>query len=239
MPRKLLVLIALILGISSFFVAKVPITPQMAAVSSVFVIVFALPSYVLLGRTVPKKGVLALLLLGSYALVLESLALAYGFPYGRFTYTDVLGTKLFGLTPWTVAFAYPPIILLAYWFVRSRTSRLAAVLLGTALMATAIDTVLDPAAVALAFWRWDTPGFYYGVPLVNFGGWLLSSFVAGALLHSLLRNYPVGRGLAYSGLAIVCFWTFVNAWLGQWLPVIAGTLLLYIFMRQLKSARTA
>lgn len=109
MPRKLLVLIVLILGISSFFVAIVPLTPQMAVVSGIFVILFALPSYLALGRTIARKGVLALFVLGGYALLLESLALAYGFPYGRFTHADILGTKLFGLTPWTVALAYPPI----------------------------------------------------------------------------------------------------------------------------------
>lgn len=236
MPRKLLVLIVLILGISSFFVAIVPLTPQMAVVSGIFVILFALPSYLALGRTIARKGVLTLFVLGGYALLLESLALAYGFPYGRFTYTDILGTKLFGLTPWTVALAYPPIILLAYWFVRRKSSYQVGILFGTALTATAIDSVLDPAAVALGFWRWDTPGFYYGVPLINFVGWLFSSFLAGTLLHGLLRRYTLGDGVAYSGMAILFFWTLVNAWLGQWLPVCIGTVLLYIFVKQLKDS---
>lgn len=134
----------------------------MTVVSCIFVILFALPSYLSLGRTIARKGVLALFVLGGYALLLESLALAYGFPYGRFTYTDILGTKLFGLTPWTVALAYPPIILLAYWFVRRKSSHQAVILLGTALTATVIDSVHDPAAVALGFWRWDTPGLVSG-----------------------------------------------------------------------------
>lgn len=238
MLRKLLVLIFIGLSISSFFVAIMPITPQLAVVSSLFVIVFALPTYWavvrLLGR---RKGFMALLCFGAYGLLIESLALAYGFPYGHFTYTDVLGTKLFGLTPWTVAFAYPPILLIAYAYARRLSNKTSAVLPLTAIFATAIDTVLDPAAVRLGFWYWDNPGIYYGVPFINFAGWLLSCFIGAAIVHSFLRmQHKLLPGLAWSGLAILVFWTLVNAWLGQWLPVIFGTLLCFYFIKTSKNS---
>jgi putative membrane protein len=106
---------AIVLAASAYFVATQPITPQLAIASCVSVILFALPSYLavvkLQGR---KRGLAILAVLGAYALLIESSALATGFPYGSFTYTDVLGNKVFGLTPWTVAFAYPPILLLAF-----------------------------------------------------------------------------------------------------------------------------
>ncbi len=42
----------------------------------------------------------------------------------------------------------------------------------------ACDLALDPVAVALGLWSWDSPGPYYGVPWLNFAGW---GGVAGAL----------------------------------------------------------
>ena len=49
--------------------------------------------------------------LGLYALVVESLAVATGIPYGRFSYSEVLGPPLFGLAPPTVLLAWTPLIL--------------------------------------------------------------------------------------------------------------------------------
>lgn len=236
MMRKLLVVIAISLLVSSFFVAKVPITPEMAIVSSLFVIVFALPSYAAALRLLGKrKGLAALAVFGLYGLFIESLALRYGFPYGSFTYTDILGTKLFDLTPWTVAFAYPPILLLAYAFARRHTESVLPVLIITALLATAVDTVLDPAAVRLGFWYWDDPGLYYGVPFINFIGWLGSSFIGGGLVHAFFKDRrQLLPGLALSGTAILLFWTLVNAWFGQWLAVIFGTALAWYFVSHLR-----
>jgi putative membrane protein len=230
--RKIFIGLAASLLIASYFVAHVPLSPAMSTVSCLAVILFALPSY----RAVwleqgPRRGGLILLALGAYGLVVESLALATGFPYGSFTYSGLLASKVFGLAPWTVAFAYPPIILLTYTLA-CRLNRLRTWAAGwrlpalTALLATVCDTVLDPAAVRLRFWYWDRPGFFYGVPLVNFAGWVLTGFLAGLLLHRLWRQQAVPPALTYSGLAILWFWTAVNAWFGHVVPVFIGILLL-------------
>lgn len=224
---KIIFPIAAALYVAAYFTATQPITPRLALVSSLSVIIFAMPSYLAAMKCLgKKKGLLLLGALGIYALIIESLAIHTGFPYGNFTYTDILGNKLFGLTPWTVAFAYPPILLLAYYtahtFGRSQTSR---VLAGTAFLATLVDMVLDPAAVRLRFWYWENPGFFYGVPLINFLGWLLTAFVGALILHLCVRNvlaHKVPVGFAYSGLAILWFWTAVNLWLQQWIPALLG-----------------
>lgn len=231
--QRLPVILAIGLFISAYFVATQPITPAMVIVSSLSVIGFALPSYWAVVKTKGReRGLVILAVLGAYALLVESSAIATGFPYGNFVYTDVLGNKVFGLTPWTVAFAYPPILLLAFTLaVRlgrfgaagwRRTMTIAAL---TAGLATACDVVLDPAAVSLGFWYWDAPGWYYGVPLVNFAGWLLSGFVGAILLQLAWGKGSVPPAVAYSGLAILFFWTSVNLWLGQWLPVLTGAVL--------------
>lgn len=214
---------AVSLSLAAYFTASQPITPRLSVVSSISVIIFAVPSYYALIKARGwKNSVVILGALGAYALILESVALKYGFPYGKFFYSNTLGNKLFGLTPWTVAFAYPPILLLAYWFVRKRNDKFLVVTLGTALAAMICDVVLDPAAVRLGFWRWDNPGFFYGVPLVNFLGWLLSGFIGAVLLYKLYGKSKPVPALAYSGLAILWFWTWVNVWKQQWIPAVLG-----------------
>ena len=45
----------------------------------------------------------------------------------------------------------------------------------SALALTAWDLFLDPQMVGWGFWVWDQPGVYFGIPLVNYGGWLMVS----------------------------------------------------------------
>jgi putative membrane protein len=237
--KKITLSIATVLAISGYFVATQPITPSMAAVSSASVLLFAWPSYMAVVRLSGKKRAAVLLgLLGVYALFIESLAIKTGVPYGEFVYKDVLGNKIFGLTPWTVAFAYPPIILLTYWFARKRHAahQTHKILFSTAFDAMLIDLVLDPAAVKLGFWYWDDGGFFYNVPLINFLGWILTASIAAALVHAILRKQKnIPHAFAYSGLLVLWFWTWVNIWLGHTWPSVIGVVLIWVFVRFIKS----
>jgi len=40
-----------------------------------------------------------------------------------------------------------------------------------------LDLILDPIAVDEKRWSWKKPGTYYGVPLLNFVGWLFTTFL--------------------------------------------------------------
>lgn len=238
--KKIIIILAIALFIAAFFTATQPLRPEMAVVSSVFVVLFALPSYwAVVHAQGRKRGLVILGALGFYALLIESSAIHTGFPYGDFIYNDLLGQKVFGLTPWTVAFAWPPILLLAYWFARLPTrfnlvGKTWKVLALTAVMSMAVDVVLDPAAVHLGFWQWREPGFFYGVPLVNFLGWLVSCLVGAVILHYLWGTKKVPEALAYSGLAILWFWTIANIFMVQIVPVVVGFALLYVFFRKIE-----
>ena len=228
------------LFVAAYFTATQPIDAKMAVVSSTMVILFALPSYYAVVKSQGKtRGFTLLGILGLYALMIESSALATGFPYGDFIYNGLLGTKLIGLTPWTVAFAYPPIILLTYWFARQRHDKndQLKILFSTALSAMIIDLVLDPAAVKLGFWQWKAPGFYYGVPLVNFMGWLLTGFVGALIIHKFWSRVKVPESVAYSGLAILWFWTCVNIWLIQIIPAFIGLGFFSLLIRRLNTKK--
>ena len=43
----------------------------------------------------------------------------------------------------------------------------------TAIFVMLLDLVLDPLAVDEKRWNWELPGIYYGIPILNFFGWLL------------------------------------------------------------------
>ncbi len=72
---------------------------------------------------------------------------------------------------------------------------------------TAWDLFLDPQMVAWGFWQWHTPGFYFGIPLVNFAGWATA---ASAITFALMRIVAFDR-LPLESLAIV----YTTTWLLQ------------------------
>jgi len=234
--KKFLIPLLFSLFVAAFFTATQPLRPEMAIVSSVFVVLFAVPSYfAVLKQHAWKRGVAILTAIGVFALALETSAIHTGFPYGDFIYNDLLGGKVLGLTPWTVAFAWPPILLLAYYLARTvaKIKNTFALMGMTAFLTMCIDIVLDPAAVALGFWNWREPGFFYEVPLVNFAGWLLSGFIGAVILHKLWGKRPPATLVAYSGMIILWFWTWINVFQIHLIPSIFGFALLFIFFRKI------
>ncbi len=206
---------------------RAPLQPRYWWVSALAILLFSAP--VILGAIAwlgLRRGVALLLGLGLYALVFESVAIATGVPYGRFSYSGLLGPPLFGLAPPTVLLAWTPLLLGA--LATTRTAWQAVVVVVVA------DLVLDPAAVSLGFWSWEQPGWYYGVPLVNFAGWVVSGGIAVLALRRLPRPLP---GLFARNLWLVLvFWTAVNAWSGQWGAVLVGLVVVAALARGYRRA---
>ncbi len=207
--------------------------PEMAIVSSVFVLVFALPSFWTLVKWLGKRGMLALAALSVFAVGIESFAVATGFPYGHFTYGAKIGDKLFGLVPWTVPFAWTPVLLGSYALAR-RVARNRPksekwnTIFATALISTAFDLVLDPGAVSQNFWTYRAGGAFYGVPWTNFAGWILSGAVGALILHLFAqerKHESPPKGLLGSLWLIALFWTGVCGWSGLWIPAAIGVAL--------------
>ena len=59
----------------------------------------------------------------------------------------------------------------------------------TAIFVMLLDLVLDPLAVDEKRWNWELPGIYYGIPILNFFGWLLVPLLI--LLIFQYCSYPV------------------------------------------------
>ncbi|MDZ7786378.1 MAG: carotenoid biosynthesis protein [Candidatus Saccharibacteria bacterium] len=186
------------------------------------ILLFAAPSYFAIIRQRKLTGIIILVALGIYALAIETVAIKTGLPYGEFTYTNTLGPKLLDTTPYAVALAYPPILLMGFWLASKFTRNFRRVFIA-AIFATLVDVVLDPATVKLEFWSWAEAGSFYGVPWINFIGWLLTGIIGATILHFLWgKAERVKAPVAYSGFGVLLFWTGVNAGIDQKVPLAVG-----------------
>jgi uncharacterized membrane protein len=59
-----------------------------------------------------------------------------------------------------------------------------------AVIMTAWDLAMDPMMVAGEHWVWEVEGAYFGVPLQNFWGWWLTTFVTFILFLTFARIDP-------------------------------------------------
>jgi putative membrane protein len=136
----------------------------------------------------------ALLSAAAIGFAFEAIGLRTGLPFGAYEYTGRLGFALLGV-PVAIACAW----MVLFAFVRQYTAKPA---IGAALL-TATDLLIDPvASQVLGYWRWVTPGVYFGVPLLNFVGW----FIAGVTLF-LANPGPAARSrsLQLLGASILLF----------------------------------
>ena len=113
----------------------------------------------------------------------ENLSILTGFPFGHYHYTEALGPKLF-LVPLLIAPAYFGCGYLVAWslahvFVgvfgnKLRAEQIWRVPLVAAFVMVMWDLTMDPiAATVQKQWIWHDGGSYFGVPFVNYLGWLL------------------------------------------------------------------
>lgn len=228
-------LIALLLIVSGFFTVKAPIPNGLYAISSIAILLFAFPSYYFLVKSVGiKKAFLVLIILSVYAIVIEMIALKTGIPYGRFDYGERIGYKLFNLLPWTLSFAYVPLVLGTVTISQKiATSKVSVIGISTLLLVL-IDLVIDPGAVSLKFWHYHGGGFFYHVPLLNFVGWILTGAIGSYIVYLLIEKNKVSIKIAYSLLCILLFWTSIALWNFLVIPLFIGILLIIIVSLSLK-----
>ncbi|MBK7934043.1 MAG: isopentenyl-diphosphate Delta-isomerase [Acidobacteria bacterium] len=217
----------LLLAVSAFFMVNVPLPPWSHWLSGLNVVLFAIPAFWATRRWLGwRDASLLWAILGVYALLIETLAIFTGFPYGHFGYSGLLGAKLFGLTPWTVFLAWTPLIIGAYAVSRTLFGNIVVRVLATAAVATCFDLVLDPGAVRLGFWKYAANIGFYGVPISNFVGWLITGSLAAIVIELFLRRAkPLLRvpvQLASSAFLIVFFWTAIAAFGGMVWPAVIG-----------------
>lgn len=216
-----------ILAASAFFMANVVIPAELNFVSGINVILFALPAFWAASRWLGRRdAVLLFAVLGVLALAIETCAIITRFPYGHFAYSDLLGYRLFGYTPWTVALAWTPLLLAAYAVARRTVDNFFGRIVLVPLLLVVFDLVIDAGAVRLGFWRYEGGGVYYGVSVSNFVGWIFSGAIGAIVLEVFvyLRKplLPAPAQLISSGFFIIWFWTVIAFFSGLYVPLIIG-----------------
>ncbi|MCD2200319.1 carotenoid biosynthesis protein [Halobacterium sp. KA-4] len=182
-----------------------------------------------------RKAAVAVLALVAYAFAIEFVGVATGWPYGHFEYLVELGPMLAGSVPLGLPVFFLPLVVNSYLLVLllfGRHTRRAVVRLpAVAAVVVWMDVVLDPGAVALGFWAYDAAGAYYGVPLSNYLGWVLSATVSVAVLdwgfdRAALRDRLTQCPFFLDDLvSFVLLWGAVNLAFGQLVPALAAGLL--------------
>lgn len=158
---------------------------------------------------------------GIGGLVAEAVGVRTGFPFGDYAYTGTLGLEVLGvpaLVPLAWIMMAWPALAVARRLGGSR-GRWAVALVGAAAL-TAWDVFLDPQMVDQGHWTWahPSPGLpgIDDVPLTNYAGWLLVSFLMLAALDRLVPRpageRPTGGGVPVDAVPLAVYlWTYFSS----------------------------
>ena len=236
-PRPLILASAFFFG-TAYFAVRFPEVPGASVGSYVSTFLIALPSFAALFKYLgPRRAALSLLALSAFGYAIETVGVVTGLPYGSFYYGDALGQKALGLVPYLLPVSYAPLVIgavAAAWKDSLALNSRLHFILRSALLLVLMDGVLDPGAAFLGFWVWPEGGAYYGVPLSNYAGWLVSGAIAAALLLSVGRWWTAPPpGLLDGAVLALAFWTGVAAFTGLIVPALLGAALLaHLFYRR-------
>lgn len=164
--------------------------------------------------TSPVDDLIRLFAAAALGFIAEVVGVRYGFLFSEYRYTGVLQPQLLDvplvmLSAWMVLVSYVGQVLMRFELSRALAAAIAAAWM------TAIDLVIDPlAANQLGYWRWAESSAYYGIPLHNFAGWLVVSWII--FLAVRLRWKP-NPWAVHVGLSIILFFTAIALSYGLWL----------------------
>jgi putative membrane protein len=177
------------------------------------------------------------------ALLMEYLGSRHGFIFGNYTYTDNLGYKALGQVPVIIPVAWFMMLYPSWETAGLLTGRILhrvtkgqgdtvkappftfapflRVLLA-ALAMTAWDLSLDPRMVADGNWIWHDGGAYFGIPLSNFAGWIITSamiYAVWALLDKGEWRLSTGDSSAPTPITSLQsqlpIWAYIITWIGE------------------------
>ena len=154
------------------------------------------------------------------SLAFETVGVATGWIYGPYHYTDALGPRFLGLVPYLIPVAWfmmvYPSRVIAERLVAGRVPegwrRSLALAAVAAFVMTSWDLLMDPMMVRMQTWAWDVPGAYFGVPVHNYLGWLLTTFCVYASFEVALRRLRPAARVAPPSDAV---WAYLITWAGN------------------------
>jgi putative membrane protein len=191
------------------------------------VAVMRLPLAAGLAPLFTRRAAAGLVALCAYTYAIELVGVRTGYPYGEFAYGVDLGPMVGGI-PAALPLFFLPLVVNAYLLsllLFGDAARQAVVRVPVVVAAVVgMDLVLDPAAVAVGFWGYGAGGLYYGVPWVNYAGWVLSATVSVVIVDAVLdRTRLTGRldscvFMLDDLVSFVILWGSINLYFGNWVP---------------------
>lgn len=237
--------------------------------SIIAVVMISLPAFYSMWKIYGGRGIATIIVLGIFALGIETIGIHTGFPYSRFEYIMPFGYRLLGSTPWTVFIAWSPLVIGVFLLTKKYTHSYwkqwfiyISLLLG-------LDSVLDPGAVARGLWKYTDGGIWFDVPVQNFFGWIVSGTIAYMILRFILKNknlviasdsaailenssVEIASYLAKTDhqtkylqiglsslLLSVFLWSGVNIGYGLWIPAIIGWVLGFAVLIEILEIKTS
>ena len=147
---------------------------------------------------------------------------ATGLPFGVYGYTDQLGYKIIGLVPFNIPTSWFYMLVASLGicgrFLAPKDDHVSKwwwSLVG-GLVLTAWDVSMDPAMVKTTHWVWSVPDlsqassfariigtpFFFGMPLTNWLGWLLTGVLVARVMLALVPPSTWVRAVAPSNLPL-------------------------------------
>lgn len=135
-----------------------------------------------------ERNILIFLISVSVSLIMELSSTYNGFPFGYYKYTDLLGPKILNEVPYLIPPSWFSIVVLSYLISKRLLYSGFYLVLVSTIFAFFWDLSLDYAMTKVyPFWIWQEKGFFYDMPIVNWGGWLFTLFIINFLFYILDR----------------------------------------------------
>jgi len=182
--------------------------------------------FAVLLRAVGARWIVPFLATGAIAFTAEHVGTGYGFPFGDYSYTALLGPRIGERVPFVIPVSWFLVALPSFFIAARLTPNRgpwARIVFG-ALFLTAWDLALDPAMSFLTpYWLWGIEGAYYGMPAVNLLGWVVTGLAIMAGLEALrvqnwLERLPANWMYAYYAVMVALPVGMIAA-AGLWLGV--------------------
>lgn len=154
-----------------------------------------------------KSIVLTLFLIAILGLSIEIIGVNFGIPFGDYSYSSVLGIKLFE-TPILIGLNWLMLVysmvMVIHRFVKSIW--LKAIIAGIALVG--LDILIEPVAINWNMWTWKKSD----VPIQNYLTWGVVAFILSLILSYRLKTNNKNRIALWVILCQVVFFVILGLW---------------------------
>jgi uncharacterized membrane protein len=164
-----------------------------------------------IGRLGARRSVMAFALGTLVSLAGELLGTSTGFPFGGYAYTTLLGYRIVNLVPFPIPISwafmlYCSLAICGRLFSADDSSagrwKWAAI---SAVILTAWDVSMDPAMVVTGHWMWAEAGFFYGMPVSNWIGWLVTGTIVARVMLVFLPPTAIREHVSGSWLPLALY----------------------------------